>query len=155
MNPRIAVTGAIALVCAATALAADMPRMRGDRLRPLTAEELTPEQRGLVDALLSGPRGDLNGPFNVYLRSPDLGDRLQRVGEFIRFRTSLPDRLNQFAILITAREWTAQYVWHAHYGQAIKAGLNPGVAADIAAGKPPAEMQPDEAIVYQFCRELF
>ena len=61
------------------------------------------------------------GPFNAWMRSPDLGNRLQNAGEYIRYRTSLPLRLNEFAILITAREWTSQYEWYAHYPLAVKA----------------------------------
>ena len=102
----------------------------------------------------SGPRKSLSGPFNAWLRSPELADRLRKVGEYIRFNTSLPHRLNEFAILITAREWSSQYEWYAHYPLAIKAGLNPQVAADLAAGKRPADMQEDEKIVYDFSIQL-
>ena len=79
---------------------------------------------------------------------------MQKVGEYIRFKTSLPPRLNEFAILIAARYWTAQYEWYAHYPLAMKAGLEPEVAADLAAGKQPRGMQDDEKIVYDFCTEL-
>lgn len=146
---------AIAAVAAAGALAAtEMPPLRGDRFAPLTEAQLTPEQKTLVEHLLSGPRGSLNGPFNVMLRSPDLGDRLQRVGEYVRFKTSIPPRLNELAILVTARHWTAQYEWYAHHELALKAGLSAAVTEEIAAGKRPAALQPDEATVYDFVREL-
>ncbi len=108
----------------------------------------------MADAVLAGPRASLNGPFNVMLRSPDLGDRLQKVGEYVRFKTSIPPRLNELAILVTARAWTAQYEWYAHYQYAMKAGVPPAVAEDIAAGKRPTKMEGDEAIVYNFTREL-
>ena len=94
------------------------------------------------------------GPFNAWLRSPDLGDRLQKVGEYIRFNTSLPLRLNEFAILITARHWTSQYEWSAHLPLALKAGLDAKVAADLALNKRPAGMKDDEAAVYDFCTQL-
>ena len=94
------------------------------------------------------------GPFNAWMRSPDLGNRLQNVGEYIRFRTSLPLRLNEFAILITAREWTSQYEWHAHYPLAVKAGLDAKVADELALGKRPSAMSDDEAAVYEFCIQL-
>jgi 4-carboxymuconolactone decarboxylase len=154
MQRKIAYAGALALVVAAAAMAAEMPALRGDRFKPLTVEEMTPEQKALADNILSGPRGGLNGPFNVMLRSPDLGDRLQKVGEYVRFKTSIPPQLNEMAILITARHWTAQYEWYAHHALALKAGLNPAVIDDIAAGKRPAAMQPDEEIVYNFCHDL-
>ena len=113
---------------------------------------------------MSGPRAAVAGsaatqktpgsPFNPWLRSPELADRLQRVGEYLRFISSLPPRLNEFAILITARQWDSQYEWHAHHRLALLGGLNPAVAADLAEGRQPANMQEDEAIIYRFCREL-
>src|SRR5204862_5398567 len=90
------------------------------------------------------------GPFNAWMRSPELGDRLQKVGEYIRFNTSLDHRLNEFAILITARHWTSQYEWYAHLPLAVKAGLDSKVAADLGENKRPAGMKEDEAAVYDF-----
>jgi 4-carboxymuconolactone decarboxylase len=146
--------GLAILLFASAALAADMPALRGDRFKPLTAAEMTPEQKALADAILAGPRASLNGPFNVMLRSPELGDRLQKVGEYVRFKTSIPPRLNELAILVTARAWTAQYEWYAHQALALKAGLPPAVIDDIAAGKRPSKLESDEAVVYDFTREL-
>lgn len=154
MTRKLVCAGAAVLVCAAAAFAAQMQPLRGDRFKPLTMDEMTPEQKAMADAILSGPRGTLNGPFNVMLRSPDLGDRLQKVGEYVRFKTSIPPRLNELAILVTARAWTAQYEWYAHYQYAMKAGVPPAVAEDIAAGKRPTKMQSDEEVVYNFTREL-
>ena len=96
----------------------------------------------------------MRGPFNAWLRSPELADRLQKVGEYVRFQSSLPRRLNEFAILITARAWTAQYEWYAHHKMAMEAGLSAKIAADLAAGKRPRGMQEDERVVYDFCTEL-
>jgi 4-carboxymuconolactone decarboxylase len=76
------------------------------------------------------------------------------VGEYIRFKSSLPMRLNEFAILITARHWNAQYEWFAHHRLAIAGGLDPAVAADLANGRPPANMRADEQVVYDFTTEL-
>ena len=154
MTRKLAYAGTALLLCATAALAAQMQPLRGDRFKPLTMDEMTPEQKAMADAILSGPRGTLNGPFNVMLRSPDLGDRLQKVGEYVRFKTSIPPRLNELAILVTARAWTAQYEWYAHYQYAMKAGVPPAVADDIAAGKRPTKMQGDEEVVYNFTREL-
>jgi len=156
MRRKIAYAAAAALFFGAAAAVAttELPKLRGDRFKPLTAEEMTPEQKAMADAVLAGPRASLNGPFNVMLRSPDLGDRLQKVGEYVRFKTSIPPRLNELAILVTARAWTAQYEWYAHYQYAMKAGVPPAVAEDIAAGKRPTKMEGDEAIVYNFTREL-
>ena len=135
------------------------------RFRLIPLEKLSPEQKTLYDAIRSGPRsklansgaskpGPLGGPFNVWLRSPGIGDRVQQLGEEIRFRSSLPSKLNELAILVTARFWTSQYEWYAHCKLALDAGLARGIAQDIAEGRRPAKMDEDEAIVYDFSKEL-
>src|ERR1700724_2162812 len=148
------------LAPAATAAAA------GERFPILQPDQMNAEQKKLLEVLLAGPRGGGNaspeavqkmrrrGPFNAWMRSPDLGNRLQNVGEYIRYKTSLPLRLNEFAILITAREWTSQYEWYAHYPLAMKAGLDAKVADELALGKRPSAMSDDEAVVYEFCIQL-
>jgi 4-carboxymuconolactone decarboxylase len=135
------------------------------RFKPIPLDELTPEQRTLSDAIKSGPRsklkssgasrpGPLGGPFNVWLRSPGIGDLVQKLGEEIRFRSSLAGKLNELAILVTARHWTSQYEWVAHHKLALEGGLNPAIAEDIAQDRRPAGMDADETIVYEFSREL-
>ena len=144
----------VTLVAATVAgAAADMPTFRGDRFRPLSEAELTADQKTMVEHLLAGPRGGVMGPFNAMLRSPDLGDRLQKVGEYVRFKTSLPPRLNELAILVVARTWTAQYEWFAHRQAALKAGIAAAVIDDIAEGRQPT-LAADEAAIYGFAREL-
>jgi 4-carboxymuconolactone decarboxylase len=103
--------------------------LRGDRFAPLTWDALTPEQRGMVNDLLAGTRTSLNGPFNTLLRSPEMGNLFQKAGEYVRFRTAVPQRLNEMAILMTARWWTAQYVWAAHRPIALAAGASGADAA--------------------------
>jgi 4-carboxymuconolactone decarboxylase len=125
-----------------------------ERFPTLKPEEMTPAQKAVADRIVSGPRKSMGGPFNAWLRSPELADRLQAVGEQVRFRSSLPARLNEFAILITAREWDADYEWYAHYPLALKAGLKPEIAADLAKGGRPRGMGADEAAVYDFMSEL-
>jgi 4-carboxymuconolactone decarboxylase len=115
---------------------------------------MSAEQKRVADAIQGGPRGGLRGPFNALLRSPDLADRFQKVGEYVRFQSSLPARLNELAILIVARKWAAQFEWHAHHQFAMQAGLDPAIAAAIAEGKRPSHMQDDEAAIYAFCTEL-
>ena len=114
-----------------------------DRMAPIPLDAMSPAQRKVADAILAGPRKSIEGPFNAWLRSPELADRLQRVGEYLRFNTSLDKRLNEMAILMTAQAWGAQYEWFAHYPLAIKAGLDPAIAAAIAAGKKPEGMNED------------
>ena len=127
---------------------------------------MTPAQRAYADALMSGPvsatgsaavvpgADSLGSPFNVYLRSPELAQQLRKVAEHIRFNSSLPARLNEFAILVTARHWGSQYEWVAHHRLALKAGLNPAVAQELALGKRPSGMQEDETAIYNFSHEL-
>jgi 4-carboxymuconolactone decarboxylase len=129
--------------------------LRGDRFKPLEYASMTAEQKTLVDHLLAGERHTTDGPFNVLLRSPELGDLEQKLGAQIRFHSSLAPRLNEFAILLTARHWNAQYEWYAHRRLALAAGVSPAIADSIAEGKRPASMQPDEEAVYNFATELF
>ena len=136
------------------------------RFKLIPFSEMTPDQRKYADAVMAGPTSStgsaavvpgastIGSPFNVYLRSPLLADQLRRVGEHIRFKSSLPPKLNEFAILITARQWGAQYEWFAHHRLALKAGLNPAIAEDLAQGRRPAGMQEDEAAIYNFSQEL-
>jgi 4-carboxymuconolactone decarboxylase len=128
-------------------------------------EKLTEEQRAVVDAIRSGPRsklkssaasvpGPIGGPFNVMLRSPGVGMLIQQLGEEIRFRSSIPPRLNEMAILITARHYTSQYEWYAHHKLAMENGLDPDVSQAIAQGRRPERMGADEALVYDFSTQL-
>jgi len=144
-----------------------MTTKAADRFPMLTPDQLDPEQRKMVEALIAGGRGGgaeptpeaiaamlKRGPFNAWMRSPQLGAKMQAVGDQVRFHSSLPLRLNEFAILITARHWTSQYEWYAHHILAMKAGLDPKIAADLAEGRRPKGMTDDEAAVYDFCTEL-
>ena len=129
-------------------------RASGARFAPLKPEGMSAEQRKVYEAIAGGPRAGVRGPFNALLRSPELADRAQKLGEYLRFNSSMPPRLNELAILITARYWTSQYEWHAHHAAAMKAGLPAKLAEDIAQGRRPAGMTEDEAAVYDFCTEL-
>jgi len=129
-------------------------RLRGDRFKPLTYDEMTPAQKTMLEHLFAGPRGGANGPFNVLLRSPEIGDLGQEFGASTRFKSSLPQKLYELAILVTARHWTSQYEWQAHHRSALQAGLSPAIADAIAEGRRPTSMQREEEAVYNFCTEL-
>jgi len=129
-------------------------QLRGNRFKPLTYDEMTAAQKTMVEHLLAGPRGGVTGPFNVLLRSPEIGDLGQEFGASTRFKSSLPQRLYELAILVTARHWTAQYEWQAHHRSALQAGLSAAICDAIAAGRRPASMQKDEEAVYNFVSEL-
>jgi 4-carboxymuconolactone decarboxylase len=125
-----------------------------ERLPPLAPERMTARQREVAEAIAGGPRGGLRGPFQAWLRSPEVADRFQRVGEYVRFQSSIPPALNELAILVTAREWTAQFEWHAHHALAMKAGLPPAIAEAIARGERPEGMDADQNAIYEFAVEL-
>ena len=124
------------------------------RVRQLSPDEMTPAQRAVYDAILAGPRAAIGGPFMPWLQSPDLADRAQNLGAFVRFETSLPSRLSELAILVTARHWTAQYEWWAHEPIALKAGLNAGIVAAIKSRQRPRFAAEDEELVYDFASTL-
>src|ERR1700719_4619131 len=137
---------AVCMLFAGSALA-----LTGERMAEIPLDKMTPAQRSIADAIMSGPRKALAGPFNAWLRSPALADRLQKVGEYVRFHSSIPHRLNELAILVTARAWSAEFEWWAHYQIALKAGLDAKIADAIAAGSHPDDMSEDERVVYDFC----
>jgi 4-carboxymuconolactone decarboxylase len=125
-----------------------------NRLPEISDDALSPEQRDIRDTIASGPRGGARGPFPAMLRSPELAKRAAHLGEFLRFNTSLPPRLSELAIIITARAWTAQYEWYAHAKLAIKGGLDTSIVDAIAERREPRFDKDDERIVYTFCKEM-
>jgi 4-carboxymuconolactone decarboxylase len=129
-------------------------KLAGDRFKPLTYAEMTPEQRALIEHVVTGERASTGGPFNVLLRSPQMGDVAQQLGAQVRFHSSLAPRVREMAILIMARHWTAQYEWYAHKTLALQAGLKQDIVDAIAARRRPSAMQPDEEALYAFETEL-
>ncbi len=125
-----------------------------DRLPPLPDERLTGEQRRVAEAIARGPRGALYGPFVPLLRSPELADCAQRMGEYLRFRSAIGTRLTELAILVIARHWNQAVEWAIHAPLAEDAGIAAATIAAIAAARRPAPMSDDEATVYDFCVEL-
>ncbi len=124
------------------------------RFPQLTMEQLNAQQKALAADILKVSSGGLGGPYNLYLRSPEMSTKRFALMGYLRFRTSVPRALNEFAILIQARLATAQYEWWAHYPFALKAGLPPEVAEKLKEGKRPTTMSAEEAAVYQFCVEM-
>ena len=124
------------------------------RFPEIPREQMSEAQKRVYDAIAGGPRGGVRGPFGALLRSPELTDRVQKLGEYLRFNSSLPPRLNEFAILVNARFWDSKYEWFAHRPLAIKGGLSEAITADLAQNRRPAGMQADEELVYDFCMAL-
>jgi 4-carboxymuconolactone decarboxylase len=125
-----------------------------DRLPPIPEAQLTPTQREAIAAFRTARNAAVTGPFHPLLRSPELMTRTRAMGDYLRYKSSLPPRHSEFVILLTAREWSQQYEWNAHYPIAIKAGLNPEIANAIAEGRRPAGMSAEETALFDFCQEL-
>lgn len=153
MRTRLAFLLSAWLACAQVPSTRDL-HLVGGRFKPLTYDQMTPAQKTMTDHLLSGERHGTNGPFNVLLRSPEMGDAVQALGAQVRFHSTLAPRLNEFAIILTGRFWNAQYEWYAHKRLALQAGLSPAIVDAIALGRRPTGMQADEEAVYNFVTEL-
>jgi 4-carboxymuconolactone decarboxylase len=132
-------------------MASENPRR--ERMSRIASENMTEAQRKAAAELSAGPRGEVRGPFNVLLRSPELMSPLQKVGEYLRFKCALDRRIAEMATLIAARHWTQVYEWNAHHPLALKAGLKPEIAQAIAEGRRPSGMADDEEIVYDVLTE--
>src|ERR1700722_6394742 len=134
-----------------------MADMQSPRLTKLDPNKLTAEQKSLTDAIKSGPRGQfkMSGPFAVYLHSPSFGELAQKLGGHLRFKTSVPPRLSEFAILCTAQHWKAQYEWFMHAPMAEQQGVKPETIGDIQAGRAPKKAPKDEMAIYAFVKELY
>lgn len=135
-------------------------RLQGGRIsRPASYADLTEEQRSYVHGILSGPRSDIPPPLAVMLVSPGLGDLVQRAVAYARFAgqegaSSLPPSLNELAILMAARTWSGEYVWHAHHEYAVQVGLSPAVVEAVRTGSRPPAMEPDVEAIYRFLDEM-
>ena len=136
-----------------------MPAKRpAPRLALIDEAHMNDAQRALLDAIRSGPRGKSitpRGPFAVWLHAPEFGHLAQALGGHCRYRTGLPPRLSEFAILCTARLWRAQYEWSAHAPMAEKAGVSRKTIQDLRSGREPSSAPKDERAIYAFIRELY
>lgn len=125
-----------------------------DRLRPIPPDQLTEAQRRAAQAVIEGPRGALYGPFVPLLRSPELLENAQRMGEYLRYRSAIGPRLSELAILVTARHWNQKVEWAIHAPIAAQVGISPRVIDAIARRERPQGMLLDESVVHDFCVEL-
>jgi 4-carboxymuconolactone decarboxylase len=125
-----------------------------DRLPPIPDDELSPEQKRAAAELSATARGSVFGPFVPLIRSPEMLNRLQRLGQYLRYDSALAPRLSEMAILVVARHWSQQYEWNVHHPIALKAGLQAAKAEAIAAGRRPDAMAGDEAALYDTLDEI-
>ena len=125
------------------------------RLPELSRDDMTPDQQRVHDDIAGGPRGAVRGPFHALLYSPKLADAAQKLGQYVRYDCSIPQKLRELAILITAYHWKAQYEWFAHESHARDAGLPDPVIEAIRRGERPDFTDAAEAEIYDFCTELY
>ena len=125
-----------------------------DRMPPIAADQLSAAQQAAISEFRAARSADISGPFVPLLRSPEAMTRVRALGDYMRFRSALPPRLSEFVILLTARQWTQHYEWHAHAPIARQAGLSPAIIAAIAEGRRPDGMAEDEDILYTMLDEL-
>ena len=125
-----------------------------DRMPPLPAGKMTDAQRKAAAEMIAGPRKGVKGPFIPLLRSPELMDRLQKVGEYLRFQSSLEQRISELIMLIVSREWTQHFEWFVHVPLGRKAGISEDTIAALGEGRRPSGMSEDEELAYDFCVEL-
>ena len=157
MNIRgraLALVAAVAVGAVGGALVTSHARGGEPRFPQLTLAQLNDQQRPLGEKIMKISSVGLAGPYNPMLRSPVMAQRMYDLLDYLRWHTSVPTKLNEFAILIQARLWRSQVEWFDHAPLAMKAGLSAQVVADLKASKRPGTMQPDEAVVYDFCMEL-
>ena len=145
---------AAALGCASTLVLTDTVRGGSQRFPQLTLEQLNDAQRPLGEKIMKVSSVGLAGPYNPLLRSPELANKLYDLFDYLRWHTSVPTKLNEFAIIIQGRAWRSQVEWFAHAPLARKAGLKESIIADLKANRRPAGMAEDESAVYDFCTEL-
>jgi len=155
-RPPGKVAAALTLCAALLAIITMGPRAmsKAPRFSQLTMDQLTDAQKPLGEEIMKVSSVGLGGPYNALLRSPVLGQRMFDLLHYLRWETSVPLKLNEFAILIIGRQWRSQVEWYAHAPLAIKAGLSPDIVAELKASKRPANMPAEEAAVYDFVTEL-
>ena len=146
----------LTLAAGSGAIIATGPRAmsKEPRFPQLTMDQLTDKQKPLAEQIMKVSSVGIGGPYNPLLRSPVLGQRMFDLLHYLRWETSVPLKLNEFAILIIGRQWRSQVEWLAHAPLAIKAGLSPEIVTDLKANKRPSNMPPQESVVYDFITEL-
>ncbi|SIT12722.1 carboxymuconolactone decarboxylase family protein [Achromobacter sp. MFA1 R4] len=117
-------------------------------------DSMTDDQKRVYEQIISGPRGRLVGPLRAALHSPELAERWQALGALLRFGTSLPPRVSELAIVVTARRWNSQIEWHIHAQAARAAGIADAVLDAIQARATPVFDNRDDEVVYEFARQL-
>jgi 4-carboxymuconolactone decarboxylase len=149
----------LASVLISAACALPLEAAAQERYPALNPNDLTAEQKAYLENLQKPPRNNTTGltnpPFRVYMRSPELANKVEALSDYVRWGTGIEPRLTELAIMITARQWSSQWIWRGHYRAAVRGGLDPSVGADIAAGRRPEKMKGDEAILYDYATQMY
>jgi 4-carboxymuconolactone decarboxylase len=124
------------------------------RYRELSSAEMSAPQKAVVDEIVSGKRGRFGGPFQILVRSPEVCKHLSRLGEYLRWGSSLSPALSELAICLTARHIRANYEWHAHAPLAVEGGVPEAAIEAIRTGARPHFDAEDQALVYRLVSEL-
>lgn len=124
------------------------------RIPLFSPDSMTAEQERVYRAVVGGRRGTVVGPLRAALHRPELADRWQRFGEILRYDTTLPARLTELAIIVTARRWNSQLEWHIHADAALKGGIHEDIIEAVRTGAQPSFTDQEEADVYEFARQL-
>jgi 4-carboxymuconolactone decarboxylase len=148
-----------ATVLVAAACGLPLAAAAQERYPALKPDQLNAEQKAYIENLQKPPRNNTtalqNPPYKVYMRSPELASKLEAVSDYVRWGAGQPPRLTELAIMITARQWSSQWIWRAHYRAGVRGGLDPSVGADIAAGKRPDKMKEHETVLYNYAMEMY
>jgi 4-carboxymuconolactone decarboxylase len=159
MTIRISKTATIIAVLAIGWVAGmatmSVTKAQSPRFPELTVAQLNDQQRPIADRILKFSRIGISGPYHIILRSPQAAEQVINLMEYLRFQSTVPNRLKEFSIMIQGRLWRSQVEWASHYAPAIKAGVSAETLAQLKTNVRPTSMQPDEAAVYDFCMELF
>jgi 4-carboxymuconolactone decarboxylase len=124
------------------------------RLPTIPPEQYTSEQKQAAEEFLKARKREVFGPFEPLMYSPEVMSVARSMGDYLRYRSAIGNTLSEFAILITAREWTQDYEWFIHYPIALQAGIKKEVADAIKDGRRPEGMTSDEEMIYDFSTEL-
>src|SRR5262249_32067588 len=145
MVGKLVFAGVIGAGVGAAVVAAGAPEFntRGNRFKPFSYAELTPEQRAFADKEIAGGRKPETGPFNIYLRSPEMAELSRPLSDYLRFKAPMARKLKEIATMLTSRYWGGQYVWYSHRQQALDAGLSPAFITAMPSGDRPANQSPD------------
>jgi 4-carboxymuconolactone decarboxylase len=149
------IAAAVAIGWLAGMASISLSKADAPRFPELTPAQLNDQQRPIADRIFKFSKIGIGGPYHIWLRSPQAAEQIINLMDYVRFQSTVPNRLREFSIMIQGRLWRSQVEWATHYQSALKAGVSEETLAQLKSNRRPTSMQPDEAAVYDFCVELF